>query len=469
MNTVAVVLAAGLGKRMKSSIPKVLHPILGDPSLLWVLRALPASVRHAVVVMHHGRDQVESALCQWQDQGLLPCPVTPVDQGEPLGTGHALQRAAATLDRLQAERVLILCGDVPLVRRTTLQRLLTGPAALLALDLEDPTGYGRVLQDPDGHLSGIVEEKDASPAQREVRRVNSGTYALPWPPLRAALAGLSNANAQGEYYLTDAVAALAQAQSVQVELGDADELAGMNSRADQAALAATARAKLNAAWMEAGVTLADPATTFIGPRVRLGRDVYLEPGVLLEGEVTAEDEVRIGLGCVIRDTHLGAGTQVRPHSVLDGARAGADTRIGPFARLREGTVLEAGVHVGNYVETKQALLRSGVKANHLTYLGDCEVGPRTNVGAGCITCNYDGFSKHRTLIGADVFVGSDCQMVAPLSIGDGAVLGAGTTLTADVAPGALVLTRAPLVQKEGGAERLRAKLREVKARRDGIE
>lgn len=458
MATVALILAAGLGKRMKSALPKVLHPILGDPSLLWVLRALPPKVDQAVVVVHHGKAQVEAALGQWAEAGWLPCPVTSVDQGDPLGTGHAVQQAASVLDSLKTTRLLILCGDVPLVRRETLEPLCEGDPVLLALDLPDPFGYGRVLQHEGGNLAGLVEEKDASPEQRLIRRVNSGTYALPWVPLREALAGLSNANAQGEYYLTDAVVAMASRVPVRVLAGDPVELMGMNSRADQAILAAAARDRINGHWMDEGVTFLDPLATYVGPRVTLARDSYLEPGVLLVGAVSLGEGVRIGQGSVIRDSRLGPGTLVRACSVIESAEVEEDVRIGPFARLREGTHLEASVHVGNYVETKKAHLKRGAKANHLSYLGDCEVGEKTNVGAGCITCNYDGYRKHRTVIGRDVFVGSDCQLVAPVTIGDGAIIGAGTTVTRDVEPRALALSRAEFVHKAEGAERLRAKL-----------
>ncbi len=464
MTTVALILAAGLGKRMKSTLPKVLHPILGDPSLLWVLRALPASVAAAVVVVHHGREQVEADLRAWTEQGLLPCPTTTVDQGEPLGTGHAALRAAEALDRLDTTRVVILCGDVPLIRTGTVARLAQSDGLLLAMDLDDPSGYGRVVQRADGTLEAVVEHQDASPEVRALGRVNGGAYALPWPPLKDALARLSNANAQGEYYLTDAVMGVATGCPVAVELCDPAELLGMNSRADQAQLQAHARGLVNGRWMDEGVTFLDPDTTLVGPRAVLARDVVLGPGAQLAGTVRVEEGARIGQGCVLTDTRVGAGAEIRPYCVLDRSQVGPGCVVGPFAHLREGTVLEEGAHLGNFVETKKAILRAGAKANHLSYLGDAEVGERSNIGAGLITCNYDGFSKHRTLIGKGVFVGSDCQLVAPVSIGDGAIIGAGSTITADVPPGALALTRAPLVLKEGAAERLREKQKSRKAR-----
>ena len=457
MSTVAVILAAGLGKRMKSNLPKVLHPVLGDPSLLWVLRSLPPSISAAVLVLHHGKDKVEAALADWQAKGLLPCPVTTVDQQQPLGTGHAVQQAVPELDRLAPARVIILCGDVPLLTQASVARLAAQEACLLAMELDNPAGYGRVLQRADGSLQGIVEQKDASAKVLAVRRVNGGAYALPWSALKPALAGLSNHNAQQEYYLTDAVAAVAAQVPVQVELGDPRELLGMNSRLDQAELQRLAQQRINGQWMEAGVTLLAPETTLIGPRVQLAPDVLLEPGVRLEGRVEVAEGAQIGQGSVFRDCLIGPGAEIRPYCIGQNAVIGAGAKVGPFAHLREGTVLDEHVHMGNFVETKKAHLHAGAKANHLSYLGDCEVGERTNIGAGFITCNYDGYKKHRTVIGKDVFVGSDCQAVAPVTLGDGCVTAAGTTIVADIPAQALALSRVPQINKEGAAERMRAK------------
>jgi len=459
MSTVALILAAGLGKRMNSDLPKVLHPVLGDPVLLWVLRALPAQVEAAVVVVHHGRERVERALAAWAAQGLLPCPATTVDQGEPLGTGHAVQAAIGELDRLGAGRVVILCGDVPLIRSATVARLAAAEATLLAMDLADPAGYGRVIQRRDGTLEAIVEHKDAPEAVRAILRVNGGAYALPWGPLKQALGRLTNGNAQGEYYLTDAVMDLAGQVPVAVDLCDPAELMGMNSRRDQACLQLFARDRINGGWMDQGVTFLDPASALVGPRAVLGRDVLVAPGARLEGAVAIGEGTRVGQGCVLTDCSVGGGVELRPYCVVDRSTVAADCVLGPFAHLREGSRLERGVHVGNFVETKKTTLHAGAKANHLSYLGDAEVGERSNIGAGLITCNYDGFHKHRTVIGKDVFVGSDCQLVAPVTVGDGALIGAGSTITADVPPGALALTRAPLVLKEGAAARLRQKQR----------
>ncbi|WLT33508.1 bifunctional UDP-N-acetylglucosamine diphosphorylase/glucosamine-1-phosphate N-acetyltransferase GlmU [Geothrix sp. PMB-07] len=457
MSTVAVILAAGLGTRMKSRLPKVLHPILGDPSLLWVLRTLPQGLGGAVVVVHHGKEQVVAALEAWQKAGLLPCPVSTVDQGEPLGTGHAVQVCIPELDRLGASRVVILSGDVPLTTAATVARLCAAEALLLAMDLPTPGSYGRVLQHGDGRLAGIVEAKDATPAQLAVQRVNGGAYALPWPALRKALLGLTNDNAQKEYYLTDAVAAAAAEVRVAVDICDPQELAGMNSRMDQAELQAWAQRRIQRHWMAEGVTFLHPDSIQVGPRVTLDRDVFLEAGVTLEGAVRVGEGTRIGQGTVIADSVLGAGVEVRPYCVIEQAQVGNGAKVGPFARLREGTDLGEAVHIGNFVETKKAKLHRGAKANHLAYLGDAEIGEKTNIGAGVITCNYDGVNKHKTSIGRNVFVGSDTQLVAPVTIGDGALIGAGTTVTADVPGDALALSRVPQTSKEGGAARIRAR------------
>jgi len=424
-----------------------------------VLQALPPQVDGAVVVVHHGRELVEARLAAWAAQGLLPCPTQAVDQGEPLGTGHAVAAATRALDEAGADRVVILCGDVPLIRASTVVRLAQSAGLLLAMDLEDPAGYGRVLQKADGSLEAIVEHKDAGAEVRRVRRVNGGAYALPWPQLKLALSRLSRANAQGEYYLTDAVVDVAGQTPVAVELCPAEELMGMNSRQDQAQLQAYAQARVNRHWMDEGVTFLAPDTALVGPRVELARDVRVDPGVRLEGAVTVGEGTTLGQGSVLSECAIGPGVEIRPYCVIHGSQVAEGCVLGPFAHLREGSVLEEAVHVGNFVETKKAVLHQGAKANHLSYLGDAEVGARSNIGAGFISCNYDGFNKHRTVIGEGVFVGSDCQVVAPATLGDGCVIGAGSTITADVPPGALALTRAACVVKEGGADRLRERLR----------
>ncbi|HZU52658.1 MAG TPA: bifunctional UDP-N-acetylglucosamine diphosphorylase/glucosamine-1-phosphate N-acetyltransferase GlmU [Holophagaceae bacterium] len=457
MKTVAVILAAGLGTRMKSRLPKVLHPVLGDPSLLWVLRGLPEDIDHALVVVHHGKSEVAAAMFAWHEENLIRVRPQPVDQGQALGTGHALQACAGTLDRLGADRVLILSGDVPLTRQETLMELAAHDAAILAMDLDEPGAYGRVLQHGDGRLAGLVEFKDASEAQRAVSRVNGGVYALPWTPLKEALAGLKNNNAQGEYYLTDAVAAVASAVPVAVQVADPAELLGMNSRADQALLQTIARDRVNGAWMAEGVTFLDPASALISPRAKLGKDTVVEPLVRVDGASSIGEGCFLGQGAILSGAQVAEGAVIRPYSVIEGARIGAGAVVGPFARLREGTELAPGVHIGNFVETKKTRLGRGAKANHLAYLGDAEIGEGSNIGAGVITCNYDGFAKHRTTIGKQAFIGSDTQLVAPVKVGDGAIVAAGTTVTHDVPADALALSRTSQVNKEGGAARQREK------------
>ncbi|MBS1766249.1 MAG: bifunctional UDP-N-acetylglucosamine diphosphorylase/glucosamine-1-phosphate N-acetyltransferase GlmU [Acidobacteria bacterium] len=457
MKTIAVVLAAGLGTRMKSRTPKVLHPVLGDASLLWVLRSLPDEITQALVVVHHGKAEVAAAMFGWHEEGLVRAQVQPVDQGQALGTGHALQVCAESLDRMGAERVLILSGDVPLTRTQTLQELMAHDAALLAMDLAHPGAYGRVLQHPDGRLAGLVEYKDADETQRAVRRVNGGVYALPWPPLKAALGNLKNDNAQGEFYLTDAVAALAAQVPVAVQTASPSELMGMNSRADQAKLQAAARDRINAGWMAAGVTFLDPTSALISPRAKLGADSVIGPMVQVDGGCIIGEGCAIGQGAVLSATLIESGAVIKPYSVLEGARVGVGASVGPFARLREGTELASGVHIGNFVETKKTKLGKGAKANHLAYLGDAEIGEGSNIGAGVITCNYDGFAKHPTVIGKGVFIGSDTQLVAPVKVGDGAIVAAGTTVTQDVPADALALSRTGQTNKEGGAVRQREK------------
>jgi len=344
-----------------------------------------------------------------------------------------------------------------LTTSATVERLCAAEALLLAMDLPQPGAYGRVLQHVDGRLEGIVEAKDATPAQLAVQRVNGGAYTLPWPALRKALQGLTNQNAQKEYYLTDAVAAAAKEVPVRVEICDPEELAGMNSRLDQAALQASAQQRIQRHWMAEGVTFLHPESILVGPRVALDRDVLLEPGVTLEGTVRLGEGTRIGQGTVISESVLGTDVEVRPYCVIEHARVGDGAKVGPFARLREGTDLGDGVHIGNFVETKKAKFHKGAKANHLAYLGDTEIGEKTNIGAGVITCNYDGVNKHKTTIGRNVFVGSDTQLVAPVTIGDGALIGAGSTITDNVPAEALALSRVPQISREGGATKLRSR------------
>jgi bifunctional UDP-N-acetylglucosamine pyrophosphorylase/glucosamine-1-phosphate N-acetyltransferase len=445
-----VVLAAGKGTRMQSALPKVLQRLGGRPLLAHVLalaRALAA--RTTVVVTGHGADEVEAALPALAEGAA----VERVRQQPQLGTGHAVQQA---LPRLSDDGVtLVLCGDVPLTRPETLTALLAarhaaGPEALalLTVELSDPHGYGRVLRDGDGGVRAIVEEKDASDEQRRVREVYSGILAAPTALLRRWVAQLDNRNAQGEYYLTDVVA-LAVAAGVPVvahRCADAVEVAGVNSPAQLAALERAYQARVAQALLAQGVRLADPARLDVRGELICGRDVEIDVNCVFEGRVVLGDGVRVGAHCVVANATVEAGAVLLPFTYIEGDAAGvtvgAKARVGPFARLRAGTRLGPDVHIGNFVEIKNSTLAAGAKANHLAYLGDATVGERVNYGAGSITANYDGARKHRTVIEADVHVGSNCVLVAPLTLGAGGTVGAGSTITRDTAPGALTVARA---------------------------
>jgi bifunctional UDP-N-acetylglucosamine pyrophosphorylase/glucosamine-1-phosphate N-acetyltransferase len=440
-----VILAAGQGTRMRSSLPKVLHPIAARPMLEHVLDAAftlsPAQVH---VVIGHGADAVRTQLAAY--------PVTWVSQEKQLGTGHAVLQAMPGIP--DEAQVLILYGDVPLIRATTCQQLLDAlqqaDLALLSVVLAEPRGYGRILREEDGRVMGIREDKDCTPEQRRIGEGNTGLMAVRARALRTWLNNLSADNAQGEYYLTDVVGMAAQAGRVEAVIAaDEHEVAGVNSRAQLAALERIYQAHQAQILMDEGVSLADPARLDVRGRVVAARDVFIDVNVVLEGEVVLAPNVRIGAGCVLKDVVLSEGVDIRPHSILEGASIGAGAIIGPFARIRPGTVLAAGVHVGNFVEVKASQIGAGSKMNHLSYIGDSEIGQGCNIGAGTITCNYDGANKHKTVIGDDVFVGSDTQLVAPVMIASGATIGAGSTITKDVAENTLALSRSPQIQRAG--------------------
>ncbi len=432
-----VILAAGQGTRMRSALPKVLHPVAGQSMLGHVIstaRALqPRSIQ---VVIGHGAEQVR--------QRLVGDDLNYVVQAEQLGTGHAVAQA---LPNLSAERVLILYGDVPLIEAETLQRLLqkVGPEqlALLTVTLDDPTGYGRIVRDAHGEVQAIVEHKDASAEQKAIREGNTGILAVPGSRIGEWLGRLSNSNAQGEYYLTDVIAmAVADGLRVATEQPqDAMEVQGANDRIQLAELERHYQLRAARRLMAQGVTLRDPSRFDLRGDVSVGRDVLIDVNVVLEGEVVIEDDVLIGPNCVIKDSTLRRGAIVKANSHLDGAVVGEGADCGPFARLRPGSTLGAKAHVGNFVEMKNASLGDGAKAGHLSYLGDAEIGARTNIGAGTITCNYDGANKFKTVMGEDVFIGSNSSLVAPLNLGDGATTGAGSTITADVPAHTLALGR----------------------------
>jgi bifunctional UDP-N-acetylglucosamine pyrophosphorylase/glucosamine-1-phosphate N-acetyltransferase len=433
-----VVLAAGMGKRMRSDLPKVLHPLAGKPLLAHVLDCARSLAPNRVVVVYgHGGERVPAALAAPDLQWAL--------QEPQLGTGHAVMQAAPMLD----ERVptLVLYGDVPLTSRETLVRLVEAAGhdrlALLTVELDDPTGYGRIVRDG-GRIHRIVEHKDADDATRAIREVNTGILVAPTAALKRWLGALSNDNAQREYYLTDIVAA-AVADGVEVvgtQPAAVWETLGVNSKAQLAELERIHQRNVAGRLMDEGVTLADPARIDVRGRLACGRDVEIDVNCVFEGEVAIGDGARVGANCVIRDARIGARAQILPFTHIEGATVGADARIGPYARLRPGTELAEETHVGNFVEMKNTKMAAHSKANHLAYVGDAVVGARVNIGAGTITCNYDGVNKHQTVIEDDAFIGSDTQLVAPVRVGRGATLGAGTTLTRDAPPEKLTVSRA---------------------------
>ncbi|NQD92047.1 bifunctional UDP-N-acetylglucosamine diphosphorylase/glucosamine-1-phosphate N-acetyltransferase GlmU [Pseudomonas sp. CrR25] len=440
-----VILAAGQGTRMRSALPKVLHPVAGKSMLGHVIdtaRQLQPQGIH--VVIGHGAERVRERLAADDLNFVL--------QREQLGTGHAVAQA---LPALTAERVLILYGDVPLIEQATLERLLQQVGdeqlALLTVDLNDPTGYGRIVRDGAGVVKAIVEHKDASPEQRQICEGNTGILAVPGKRLGDWLGRLSNSNAQGEYYLTDVIAmAVADGLVVATEQPlDAMEVQGANDRIQLAELERHFQQRAARRMMAQGVTLRDPARFDLRGEVTVGRDVLIDINVILEGNVVIEDGVQIGPNCVISNSTLRTGAIVKANSHLEGAELGEGADCGPFARLRPGAVLGAKAHVGNFVELKNAVLGEGAKAGHLSYLGDAEIGARSNIGAGTITCNYDGANKFRTVLGEDVFIGSNSALVAPVSLGDRATTGAGSVVTSDVAADALAVGRARQRNIEG--------------------
>ncbi len=470
--TAVVVLAAGKGTRMRSARPKVLHGVAGRPLLDRVLstaRDLVAGETAARLVVVTGPSDDDAIAAHLRS--AFP-DATGVPQASPRGTGDALRAAMAGVG--DAKTIVVLPGDAPLVTTTSVRRLLAeleagsdAPVAFLSAVVPGSSGYGRVVRDDRGTVVAIVEERDASERQREIREVNGGVYAFDRSFLEAALPRLEPANAAAELYLTDLLAMAAEAgrPARSVTAPSPEEILGVNSQADLARVEGILRARAAAAAMEGGATLRRPETITLDDTVVIAADTILEPFVTLLGTSTVGEGTWVGQGCVIRDTVLGRNVILHPYCVAERSRIGDGASVGPFARLREGTDLGPSVHIGNFVETKKAVLRKGAKANHLTYLGDVEVGERTNVGAGVITCNYDGFFKHRTTIGKDVFVGSDVQLVAPVSVGDGAVIGAGTTVTADIPSDALATSRTPQQTTEGGGARYRErKLAKKKAK-----
>lgn len=442
MSLEVVILAAGQGTRMRSELPKVIHPLASRPLLGHVLDAARAlAPRKLHVVVGHGADKVRD---------LLDAPdINWVEQTEQLGTGHAVLQAMP--DVQDDSQVLVLYGDVPLLRSKTLQALVDASPALLTATLDDPTGYGRVLRDDTGQLRGVVEHKDASEEEKRVDEINTGVLAYPAKLLMDYLPRVGNANAQSEYYLPD-VLSMAVSDGFAVAAMRADEsseVMGINDRAQLAEAEAVYRQRQAETLLVAGVTLADPARIDVRGRLSCGRDVFIDVNAVFEGDVTLGDGVRVGPNCVLKNCSIGTNSTVNAMSHIEEAELGESCNVGPFARLRPGTVLADKARIGNFVETKKAVVGEGSKINHLSYVGDAELGAGVNIGAGTITCNYDGINKHKTALGDGVFVGSNSTLVAPVSVDEGGFIGAGSTVTTDVPGGALGVSRAKQRNIEG--------------------
>ncbi|WP_325891272.1 bifunctional UDP-N-acetylglucosamine diphosphorylase/glucosamine-1-phosphate N-acetyltransferase GlmU [Grimontia sp. NTOU-MAR1] len=437
MNFSAVILAAGKGTRMYSNLPKVLHTLAGKPMAKHVIDTCSSlGAKNVHLVYGHGGGAMKAALAEE--------PVNWVLQAEQLGTGHAVNQAAPEF--ADDEQVLILYGDVPLISEQTVENLLDaqpdGGIALLTVVLDKPAGYGRIIR-RNGPVVAIVEDKDATQEQKLIKEINTGVMVATGRDLRRWLNEVKSDNAQDEYYLTDVIAiAHDEGRAVEaVHPESAIEVEGVNNRIQLARLERAYQAAQAEKLLESGVMLRDPARFDLRGQLQCGTDVEIDVNVVIEGSVTLGDNVVIGTGCVLKDCEIDDNTIVRPYSVIEGASVGEDCTVGPFARLRPGAELVEDTHVGNFVEVKNARIGKGSKANHLTYIGDAEIGERVNIGAGTITCNYDGANKHKTVIEDDVFVGSDSQLVAPVTIKKGATIGAGTTLTSNVEEGQLIITR----------------------------
>lgn len=441
-----VILAAGMGKRMRSRLPKVLQPLAGKPMLAHVLEKarLLGKNNRIIVVVGHGAEAVKNYFSQAED-------ITFALQSEQLGTGHALLQALPYCEK--GEPTLVLLGDVPLIRSETLTKLVQTAGdgvGLLTVRLSNPKGYGRIVRE-NGAVRAIVEEKDATEQQRAIDEVNTGIMVLPTQYLDRWLNELGNQNAQGEYYLTDVIArAVAEGVEVNAALADsATEVEGVNNKVQLAALERAYQMDRALELMNEGVTLIDPQRIDIRGELTCGKDVTIDVGCVFSGKVILGDGVKVGAYCVLKDVEIGAETEVLPFCHFDGAKVGQEARLGPYSRLRPGTTLADQTHIGNFVEIKKSVIGFGSKVNHLSYIGDTDMGARVNIGAGTITCNYDGVNKFRTTIMDDAFIGSDTQLVAPVTVGKGATLGAGTTLTKDAPEGELTIARARQVTLKG--------------------
>jgi len=433
-----VILAAGQGTRMRSNLPKVLHRLAGKALVHHVIDSacqLHADAIHTVI--GHGAEQVQSQLQQLPTRWVL--------QEQQLGTGHAVAQAMPGV--ADDSVVLVLYGDVPLVKTDTLKRLLAAVnderMALLTVELPDPTGYGRIVRDAAGHITAIVEHKDASEGQRAIREINTGILAVPARLLKQWLPQLSANNAQGEYYLTDIID-LAVRQGIEVSAQHPQtswEVQGVNNRLQLSELERFHQREIAELLMTEGATLADPARIDVRGSIKTGRDVFIDDNCVFEGDITLGDNVKIGPNCFIRNAIIADNAEIESHTVIDDAKVGAGAHVGPYARLRPGTELAARARIGNFVETKKSVIGEGSKVNHLTYIGDCTIGRNANIGAGTITCNYDGVNKSKTEIGDGAFIGSNSSLVAPVSIGSNATVGAGSTVTANVGDNQLAVAR----------------------------
>ena len=438
MKYAVVILAAGQGKRMCSHVPKLLHTLADKPLLHHVLTTAQTLTPDKICVVHgHGSAQVKAACDNWD--------ITWVEQFEQLGTGHAVLQAMPEID--DDHTVIVLCGDVPLVQAETLQQLLTQVASdklgIITVNLTDPTGYGRIVRDNTNQVTAIVEQKDASTEIAAINEINTGIIAAPAKKLRHWLAQLTNDNAQKEYYLTDIVTQAVQDNTaiVTCQPEHRHQVMGVNDRVQLAKLERVYQQHQVEKLMLQGVTVRDPARVDIRGDVNAGIDIEIDINVIFEGTVTLGDGVKIGANCIIKDAHIAANTEILSHCVLDRVEVGKNCHIGPFARLRPDAVLAEQVRVGNFVEVKKSQISKGSKINHLSYIGDCEMGENVNIGAGTITCNYDGVNKYKTIIGDGAFIGSDTQLVAPVVVGAGSTIGAGSTVVIDTPADALTLSR----------------------------
>ena len=446
----AIVLAAGMGTRMKSGLVKVMHPAAGAPMIEWpVAAALEAGVSGCVLVVGHQEEKVRAQFAGREEIAFAL-------QSEQLGTGHAVRCAMPEIGD-DADTVLILCGDTPLITSATLGAMLrvhresAATVTVMTATMADPFGYGRIVKGPGGHVIAIREQKDATAEEREITEVNAGVYCVDRDFLAAAVDKLDNNNAQGEYYLTDVVhqAARQGLKCLSFEVADSGEISGVNDRVQLAEAARVLRARINRELMLSGVTMIDPQAVYVDRGVRIGRDTVIYPGATITGATVIGERCKIGQGAIIDSCTLADDVVVKAGSVLEESTVHESVAIGPMAHLRPGSELAPHVKIGNFVETKKIYMGEGSKASHLTYLGDATIGKNVNIGCGTITCNYDGVRKHRTVIEDEVFVGSDVQFVAPVTVGRNSLIAAGTTVTANVPPDSLAIARSPQVNKEG--------------------